>query len=207
VKERLIDGADTSPETPFLVVIGGNVGHDLMAFHRQHKNTPGKLILQDLPVVVGEIKDLDPAIMPMGHDFFKEQPIKGEGQNPPCRAIVRSSLQESANRGLGVYAYYIHSVLHDWSDDVCMSIPTHITAAMKPGYSKLLINENVLPPTGQYWEAATLDMAMLTLFCSKERTEADWHHLLEKMAGLKIVKIWAGSKGVESLIESELSII
>lgn len=98
----------------------------------------------------------------------------------------------------------MHSVLHDWPDDVCKNILARITEAMKPGYSKLLINENVIPSTGAYWESSALDMVMLTLFCSKERTEADWYHLLENVAGLKIVKIWAGGKGVESLIECEL---
>jgi len=74
---------------------------------------------------------------------------------------------------------------------------------MTPGYSRLLINENVIPSTGAYWETSALDMVMLTLFCSKERTEADWRHLLEDLAGLRIIKIWSGGKGVESLIEVE----
>lgn len=98
----------------------------------------------------------------------------------------------------------MHSVLHDWPDDVCKSIISNIKAAMKPGYSKLLINENVVPSTGAYWETTALDTMMMTLFCSGERTERDWHNLLEKIGGLKIVKIWPGDKGVESLIECEL---
>jgi hypothetical protein len=43
VKERLIDGADTDPEAPFLVDIGGNVGHDLARFHKFYPESPGKL--------------------------------------------------------------------------------------------------------------------------------------------------------------------
>lgn len=39
---------------------------------------------------------------------------------------------------------------------------------------------------------------------SKERTAAQWKHLLEDRAGLKIVKIWGVGNGVESLIECEL---
>lgn len=98
----------------------------------------------------------------------------------------------------------MHSVLHDWPDNVCKSILARIKEAMKPGYSKLLINENVIPDVGAWWETSALDMVMLTLFCSKERTEADWRNLLETSAGLKIVKIWSAGKGVESLIEVEL---
>ncbi|WYZ37033.1 hypothetical protein EsH8_II_000539 [Colletotrichum jinshuiense] len=180
VEERLIAGADQNPEAPFLVNIGGSIGHDIMEFHRHHPNVPRKLILQDLPVVIGQINELDAAITPMEHDFLTEQPVK--------EARI----------------YYMHSCLHDWPDDVCATILAQIKAAMKPGYSKLLINENVVPSTGAYWETSALDMVMLTLFCSKERTERDWYHLLEKIAELKIVKIWSGGKGVESLIEVEL---
>ncbi|OBR14526.1 Sterigmatocystin 8-o-methyltransferase [Colletotrichum higginsianum IMI 349063] len=180
VNERLIAGADQSPEAPFLVDIGGSIGHDIVEFHRMHPETPGKLILQDLPVVIGQIKELDPAVTPMSHDFLTEQPVKG------------------------ARAYYMHSCLHDWPDDVCAKILAQIKGAMRPGYSRLLINENVIPSTGAYWETSALDMVMLTLFSSKERTENDWYNLLETIAGLKIVKIWSGGKGVESLIEVEL---
>lgn len=75
---------------------------------------------------------------------------------------------------------------------------------MVPGYSKLLINENVIPDTGAHWEATALDMMMLTLLAAKERTATQWRHLIEEMAGLKIVKIWDVGAGVESLIECEL---
>ncbi|CAH0057914.1 unnamed protein product [Clonostachys solani] len=180
VKENLINDADTSPEAPFIVDIGGSIGHDLVSFKQHHPDHPGKLVLEDLPVVIGQITDLDPEIERVSYDFHNEQPKKG------------------------ARAYYMHSVLHDWPDSVCKDILSNIKAAMKPGYSKLLINENVIPDTGAWWETSALDMVMLTLFCSKERTEADWYNLLENMAGLKIVKIWGAGKGVESLIEVEL---
>lgn len=76
---------------------------------------------------------------------------------------------------------------------------------MKPGYSKLLINENVIPTRGAWWESSALDLTMLALLSSRERTEADWYDLIEKKVGLKIVNIWSGGRGSESLIEVELS--
>ncbi|KZL72926.1 sterigmatocystin 8-O-methyltransferase [Colletotrichum tofieldiae] len=167
MKERLIVGADQSPEPPFLGDIGGSISSDIMEFH-----SPGKPVLQDLPVVIGQIRQLGPAVTPMCRDLLTEQPVKG------------------------ARAYYMHSCLHDW--------PVDIKAAMKPGYSKLLINENVIPLTGAYWKTSALDIVMLTLFCSKERTKNDWYNLLETIAGLKILKIWSGEKGMESLIEVEL---
>ncbi|KAJ5184382.1 Winged helix-turn-helix transcription repressor DNA-binding, partial [Penicillium cf. griseofulvum] len=181
VKERLIDGADCSPDAPFLVDIGGNVGHDLARFHSLYPNTPGKtpgkLILQDLPMMIPQIEDLDPAIVRMEYDFHHEQPIKG------------------------ARAYYIHSTLHNWSDDVCESILARVKEAVKPGYSRLLINENVIPHTVAHWEATGLDMMMLTLFSAEERTTAAWYDLVERRAGLKIINILGAGNGVESVIE------
>jgi hypothetical protein len=74
---------------------------------------------------------------------------------------------------------------------------------MKPGHSKLLINENVIPDSGPYWEATSLDLIMM-IVGSCERSERQWRALLES-AGLRIVKIWTAQKGVESLIECELA--
>ncbi|KAK9778976.1 putative O-methyltransferase domain-containing protein [Seiridium cardinale] len=178
VKERLIDGAEADPESPFMVDIAGGVGHDLAAFKEYHPDHPGQLILQDLPNVIDRIQQLDGGIVRMEYDFHTPQPVKG------------------------ARAYFLHSTLHDWPDDVCKSILGNITKAMEPGYSKLLINENVVPKNDAHWEMTALDMVMLTLFSSKERTEDDWVDLLESN-GLKIVKIWQGRKAWESLIECE----
>ncbi len=105
---------------------------------------------------------------------------------------------------LGARAYYMHSVLHDWPNDMSKSIVDKVREAMKPGYSRLLINENVIPNTDAWWEATGLDILMMIGFCASERTESDWRHLLEDMCGLKIIKIWSGGRGVESLIECEV---
>ncbi|OLN82370.1 Demethylsterigmatocystin 6-O-methyltransferase 8 [Colletotrichum chlorophyti] len=180
VADRLIKGADTSSDAAFLVDIGGSIGHDLDEFCRKHPNAPGRHVLQDLPHVLDQVHEIDPKIEAMEYDFHTEQPVKG------------------------ARAYYMHSVLHDWTDEVCKSILARVTAAMKPGYSKLLVNENVLPPTGANWQTTALDLMMMTLFSSRERTEEQWRNLLES-AGLRIIKIWSKGEGVESLIECELA--
>jgi hypothetical protein len=77
VQERLIEGADSSPDAPFLVDIGGSVGHDLLEFKKHYPSHPGQLVLQDLPVVISQISDLDSSIKRMEYDFLKEQPLKG----------------------------------------------------------------------------------------------------------------------------------
>ncbi|KAJ5843574.1 uncharacterized protein N7525_001315 [Penicillium rubens] len=179
IQEQLIDGVMIGEDDVLLVDVGGSFGHDLSGFHRKWPGLPGRLVLQDLPEVVASVKDLHPSIEVTSHDFFTEQPVRG------------------------ARAYYMHSVLHDWPDELCRKILANIVAAMRPGYSKVLVNENVIPDTGAYWETTSLDLIMMEIG-SGERTERQWHALLES-AGLKIIKIWTAQRGVESLIECELA--
>ncbi|KAK6209763.1 hypothetical protein QIS74_11347 [Colletotrichum tabaci] len=180
VKERLINGFDHSGDGLLLVDIGGSFGHDIDEFRRKQPAAPGRLVAQDLPSFINQIEKLDDRIERIGHDFFNEQPIKG----------ARAS--------------YMHSVLHDWPDDKCKERLCRTTAAMKPGYSRLLVNENCIPDTGADWQNTGQDIMMLTLVSSRERTRVKWQDLLEKV-GLRIVNIYGGGNGVESLIECELA--
>jgi hypothetical protein len=78
-----------------------------------------------------------------------------------------------------------------------------VVEAMKPGYSKLLINEMVIPSTRGHWEQTSLDITMMALLSSKERTEGAWRSLIQSIPRLNIQKIWYGGEGNESLIECE----
>lgn len=78
VRQRLIDGFDTkSKDATLLVDIAGNIGHYTEQFRSKFPDAPGRLIVQDLPIVIQGIQDLHPRIEKMEHDFFTEQPIKG----------------------------------------------------------------------------------------------------------------------------------
>ncbi|KAJ5770121.1 uncharacterized protein N7511_002172 [Penicillium nucicola] len=173
---------NVSQDDVLLVDVGGSMGHDLSEFKRKWPEAPGRLVLQDLPDVIAQAKtmQLSSSIEAVEHDFFTKQPVKG------------------------ARAYFMHSVLHDWTDDKCREILTNLVAAMEPGYSKVLINENVIPDTNAYWETTSLDIIMMADFASTERTEGHWHKLVQS-AGLKITKIWTAQRGVESLIECELA--
>lgn len=74
---------------------------------------------------------------------------------------------------------------------------------MKPGHSKVLIFDYVLPDTGSALFPALLDINMLALLSGIERTETMWKALLESV-GLKVVKIWTAGKETEGLIEAVL---
>lgn len=80
VQERLIDGFDSDPNAALLVDVGGGMGHDLDEFRRKNPDAPGRLILQDLNTVLGQITDLDSKIERMEYDFYTEQPLKGKLQ-------------------------------------------------------------------------------------------------------------------------------
>jgi len=73
---------------------------------------------------------------------------------------------------------------------------------MEKGYSKLLINDFVLPETNVPLHPALLDIMMMSLCAGIERSEKQWRELIDS-AGLKIVKFWR-TEGVEAVIETML---
>jgi hypothetical protein len=97
----------------------------------------------------------------------------------------------------------MHSILHDWPDSKCREILQSITPAMKMGYSKILINENVIPDKNAHWLSTGLDIFMMAVFSASERTAGQWKALAESV-GLRIVRIWEYERVAEGLIEMEL---
>ncbi|KAL8823106.1 MAG: hypothetical protein Q9191_006172 [Dirinaria sp. TL-2023a] len=182
VEERLVKGAKTGEDAVFLVDIGGGKGHDLAELHQKHPNLPGKLVLQDHPDVIkeAEASGLDKKIVPMGYDFFTPQTL------------------------IGARAYFMHTVLHDWPDSKAHEILTNLKPGLTKGYSKLLIHEIVILDQKAHWMDTAMDLIMMSVFSSTERTEEDWHSLLEG-AGYKIVRIWYAEPGTDALIEAELA--
>ena len=73
---------------------------------------------------------------------------------------------------------------------------------MRPGYSKLLVNENVVPDVGAAWSITSMDWLMMALGAVRKRTEKQWRGLLGQ-AGLTVTGVWTYEQGTESLIEAE----
>jgi hypothetical protein len=61
---------------------------------------------------------------------------------------------------------------------------------MKPGYSKLLISEMIIPEKGARTFHAMFDLTMMTANGGMERSERHWYELLER-AGFSQVKVWS----------------
>lgn len=182
VQERLGDQFNSTYSEVLLVDVGGGLGHDLQDLRKRYPGIPGKLVLQDRAEVVSEISTTttDQTFQAISHDFFTPQPVKG------------------------ARAYYLHSVLHDWSDDDCVKILEALKPALKEGYSTVLINELVVPSQKAEWPVTSMDHLMMVLGGMRERTEAEWRALL-KRAGFKVLKIYSVDMGSESLIEAELT--
>lgn len=72
---------------------------------------------------------------------------------------------------------------------------------MEPGYSKILINDWVLPDTGSPLLPALMDIQMIIVLSGIERTQTQWKDLLESV-GLEVVKFHSLGKEVEDLIEA-----
>ena len=52
----------------------------------------------------------------------------------------------------------MHRILHDWPDAKCQEILAHLKSAMAKGYSKLLINENMIFDKGATLMEISLDL-------------------------------------------------
>ncbi|KAJ5900168.1 uncharacterized protein N7473_004238 [Penicillium subrubescens] len=160
VHGTILDGVRTHPNDVLLVDIGGGEGHYLHAFNDRFPDAPGRRILQDLPQVVSDPKAAPTGTELMAYDFFTPQPVKG------------------------ARAYYMHWILHDWRDKQARDILSTIVAAMEPGYSRLIINDQIIPDRDCDFATACISIMMMVQVGAFERTEKQWRALLTSV-GLK----------------------
>ena len=99
-------------------------------------------------------------------------------------------------------AYVLSRVLHDWDDDKAASILAVCRDAMQEG-SRLLIADCVLPDDAKDNPGAVhMDVLMLLLLRSRERTEDEFRRLLEPVGFALDRVISTGSAGGLSLVEA-----
>jgi hypothetical protein len=72
---------------------------------------------------------------------------------------------------------------------MCLTILQNVKKAMKPGYSKLLLHEMIVPETGASHFHSMLDMTMMAFNGGMERTGTQWKNLLAT-AGFEVLKVW-----------------
>ena len=74
---------------------------------------------------------------------------------------------------------------------------------MTPGYSKIIINELVIPDENASLFMTRSDMNMMAMLAAMERSEQQWRELLGSV-GLRILKIWTAEIESERIIECVL---
>ncbi|KKY19905.1 putative o-methyltransferase-like protein [Phaeomoniella chlamydospora] len=166
------------PDRPFIVDVAGGRGQDLLAIQKEF-GPIGKLILQDLPIVINSLKPEDiPGIEGMEYDFYTPQPIKN------------------------AHVYLMRRVMHDYYTPVCIKILKSVVPAMGPD-SRLIICDMLLPdrvevggPMEPYW----LDFSLLCI-SGIEKTLKEFNEIFDAV-GLELVKVWPSKINRVAMLET-----
>ncbi|TGO78596.1 hypothetical protein BELL_0061g00200 [Botrytis elliptica] len=177
------------------VEVGGGYGQKTVAPRAAFPELEGQFVVQDLLHIVSGA-GRNEGIEYLVRDIFEEHPVKGRFLNPnseSCREIGFYELE-----------HIIRRVRSDFPDDKCVVILTRLRKAMKPGYSKLFIHEQIVPRSGASVWAVTQDFNMMTLLGAAERTRDCFVDVLSR-AGLRVLGFYPAPDGVsEGLVEVEV---
>jgi hypothetical protein len=149
-----------------IVDVGGASGNMVVEILNRYPKTRG--VLFDLPHVVADAQKsfqangLTDRTRVEGGSFFDRVPEGGD-------------------------AYVLSHVIHDWSEEQCLTILGNCRKAMKPD-AKLLIVEMVLPAGDEMHPGKLLDLTMLVMPGGQERTAEEYAALLDK-AGFRLTRI------------------
>ncbi|KAF2501838.1 S-adenosyl-L-methionine-dependent methyltransferase [Lophium mytilinum] len=177
--KHVVNGFDwgSLPENGLVVDVGGGPGHISIAI--AEANPSLRLVVQDLPgqseQALAEAQVNQSSLISSGRldfkpaNFFAPQPEWLEAES--------------------VDAYFLRYIFHDWNDAHCVKIlQTLLTSGKLKKGGRIVLAESVIPPP----EVAPhlpktvlksirrLDMQMLTVLGSHERTLDDWQELFFK---------------------------
>jgi O-methyltransferase domain/Dimerisation domain len=161
-----------------VVDVGGASGNMLAALLSRHPRLRG--VLFDLPHVVRDAPALlkaravDARVTIEEGSFFERVPAGGD-------------------------AYLLSHIIHDWSEEQCLTILGHCRAAMRPD-GRLLIVETVIPEGNVPHQGKLQDLVMMVIPGGQERTEAEYATLLGK-AGFRLRRV-VPTTSVVSIVEA-----
>lgn len=148
------------------VDVGG--GHGLLLASVLSKHPEMRGILFDDPKVVAGAKEI----------------LTAHGVEDRCE-IVGGDFFQTAPAGGDVYV--LKHIIHDWSDDECVTILGHCHRGMTSG-GKVLIVEMVVPEPNVGGISKWLDLHMLLFLTGRERTESEYRELLDR-SGFELARI------------------
>jgi hypothetical protein len=164
-----------------LVDVGGATGNMITTVLARYPNMGG--VLFDLPQVENDARAFiqsrgltDRIIIQVG-SFFETAPAGGD-------------------------AYLLSHIIHDWSEDQCLTILRNCRKAIKPD-GRLVIVEMVLPSGDTPHPGKMLDMIMLAATGGQERTQEEYRALLSK-AGFRLTRVVPTASAV-SVVEAVLA--
>lgn len=163
-----------------IVDVGGGTGNLLTTILAKNPASHG--ILYDLPHVIrdagGMIRErgVEDRVRTQAGSFFESVPSGGD-------------------------AYLLSHIIHDWSEEQCLTILGNCRRAMSPA-SRLLLIEMVLPPGDTPHPGKILDMMMLVGPGGRERSEQEYGTLLGK-AGLRLTRV-VPTESPSSVVEAKL---
>ena len=141
-----------------IVDVGGATGHLLTTILARFPQPRGVLfdlghVVRDAPALI-QARGLSDRVGIESGSFFEKVPPGGD-------------------------AYLLSHIIHDWSEEQCLTILGNCRRAMSPG-SRLLLIEMVLPPGDAPHPGKVLDLMMLVGPGGQERTEPEYGELLHK---------------------------
>ena len=131
--------------------VGGGRGQLLRAILERCPRTSG--VLFDQPHVVEQAGAIESERLTLvAGDFFRDD-------LPACDA------------------YVLMEVIHDWNDEESRAILATVARAAEEGCTLLLVEQLMPETSGPHW-VKMLDAHMLTLFGARQRSRAEYEHLL-----------------------------
>ncbi len=149
-----------------LVDVGGGNGTVISAVLKHNPTMKG--ILYDLPNVVERAK----------------KSLADAGLASRCQTVAGSFFESAPPGG---DAYQMRHIIHDWTDEQCHTILTHIRKVI-PKTGKLLVIEMVVKPRNEPQMAKWLDLNMMVIPGGRERTEAEYREMYAK-AGFELTRV------------------
>ena len=146
------------------------------------------MILKKHPAIRGVIFDLDHV-----HAGAKSR-ISEHGLTGRCETAGGDFFAEVP----AADAYIMKHIIHDWSEEKCLTILRNCREAMRPD-GRILIVETVLPAGDTPHQGKLQDLVMLLVPGGQERSEKEYEELLGK-AGFRLRRV-VPTTSVVSIVE------